>query len=59
VASAFEIADVAGETLALQHGVHRGGVALPAAEFEAVISTGTYANTGDFTVAVSRIGGAA
>ncbi|WP_223586289.1 isoleucine--tRNA ligase [Microbacterium sp. OVT16B] len=59
VASAFEIADVAGETLALQHGVHRGGAELPAAEFEAVISTGTYANTGDFTVAVSRIGGAA
>ncbi|MFF5626933.1 isoleucine--tRNA ligase [Microbacterium sp. NPDC012755] len=59
VAGAFEIADVAGETLALQHGVHRGGAELPAAEFEAVISTGTYANTGDFTVAVSRIGGAA
>ncbi|WP_341941934.1 isoleucine--tRNA ligase [Microbacterium sp. LWH10-1.2] len=59
VAGAFEIADVAGETLALQHGVHRGGTELPAAEFEAVISTGTYANTGDFTVAVSRIGGAA
>ncbi|MFK4852460.1 isoleucine--tRNA ligase [Microbacterium sp. ZW T6_19] len=58
VDAAFEIADVAGETLALEHGVHRGDAGAPAAEFTAVIPAGTYANTGDFTVAVSRIGAA-
>ncbi|MFT4259441.1 isoleucine--tRNA ligase [Microbacterium sp.] len=58
VAAAFEIADVAGETLAVEHGVHRLGADLGDSEFSAVISKGTYANTGDFTVAVSRIGAA-
>ncbi|MFT4156362.1 MAG: isoleucine--tRNA ligase [Microbacterium sp.] len=61
VALAFDVADVAGETLAVEHGIHRGDAELPRAElgdveFSAVISKGTYANRGDFTVAVSRIG---
>ena len=56
VAAAFDVADVAGETLAVEHGLHRGDAELPAAEFTAAVTAGTYANTGDVTVAVSRIG---
>ncbi|WP_336646134.1 isoleucine--tRNA ligase [Microbacterium sp. USHLN186] len=57
VASAFEVANVAGETLALEHGLLRAGEELAESEFSAVIAKGTYANRGDFAVAVSRIGG--
>lgn len=57
VAAAFEVADVAGETLALEHQLLRAGEDLAENEFSAVIAKGTYANRGDFTVAVSRIGG--
>ncbi len=56
VAAAFDIADVAGETLALEHRVLRSGEELADAEHAAEIAQGTYANRGDFTVAVSRIG---
>lgn len=56
VAAAFEIAEVAGETLALEHSLLRGDAELPFAEFTAVIPKGTYANREDFTIAVSRIG---
>ncbi|MFS0854295.1 isoleucine--tRNA ligase [Microbacterium sp. 179-I 3D4 NHS] len=59
VAAALEVADVAGETLALEHALHRGDAELPEAEFTAEIAKGTYANRDDFAIAVSRIGGAA
>lgn len=59
VAAAFEVADVAGETLALEHALHRDDAVLPAAEFTADIPSGTYANRGDFTIAVTRIGAGA
>jgi isoleucyl-tRNA synthetase len=58
VAAALEVADVAGETLALEHALHRGDAVLPEAEFTAEIAKGTYANRDDFAIAVSRIGGA-
>jgi isoleucyl-tRNA synthetase len=65
VASAFEVADVAGETLALDYAVRtRGGSLLDsepprhegAIEFEAVVDGGVYANAGPFTVSVGRVG---
>jgi isoleucyl-tRNA synthetase len=56
VASAFEIADVAGETLALQHSLHREDGPVVGAEFIADIEKGTYANRAAFTIAVTRIG---
>ncbi|WP_345750358.1 isoleucine--tRNA ligase [Microbacterium rhizophilus] len=55
VRRAFDVADVAGETLALEHLVTTGSDAGDA-EHTGVIAKGTYANRGDFTVAVSRIG---
>ncbi|GAB3598872.1 isoleucine--tRNA ligase [Microbacterium tumbae] len=63
VASAFATADVAGETLAVDHAVRSatavlveaGEHALPP-EFEADVSAGTYANRGVFTIDVARIG---
>lgn len=55
VRSAFDVADVAGETLAVEHALVAGADA-GAAEHTATIAKGTYANRGDFTVAVSRIG---
>ncbi|KNY04457.1 isoleucine--tRNA ligase [Microbacterium sp. GCS4] len=58
VEAAFHIADIAGETLAVEHGLHRSDVALDA-EFTAVIDKGTYANADDFTIGVSRIGASA
>ncbi len=71
VASAFAAADVAGETLALDYAVvdpegapllADGSVLASAdtidAEHTAVVTAGTYANSGDLTVAVTRIGGA-
>lgn len=54
----FDAANVAGETLAVEHAVHRSDAELPVAEHTAVIPAGTYANRDDFTVAVSRIGAA-
>ena len=59
VASAFEIADVAGETLALEHSLHREDRAVVGAEFIADIEKGTYANRAAFTIAVTRIGAGA
>lgn len=59
VSAAFDIAEVAGETLALEHSLLRGDAELPFAEFTAVIPKGTYANREDFTIAVSRIGAGA
>ncbi|GAA1692050.1 isoleucine--tRNA ligase [Microbacterium sediminicola] len=61
VASAFEGADVAGETLARAYAVRSrtallvevGAGAMP--EFENVVPAGTYANRGAVTVAVSRL----
>ncbi|GAB3271596.1 isoleucine--tRNA ligase [Microbacterium lacusdiani] len=55
VESAFDVADIAGETLAVEHALVRGSDA-GEAEHSAVIGKGTYANAGDFVVAVSRIG---
>lgn len=55
VESAFEVADIAGETLALEHAVLSGADG-GEAEHSAVVPKGTYANAGDFVVAVSRIG---
>ncbi|MBU4465938.1 MAG: class I tRNA ligase family protein, partial [Actinobacteria bacterium] len=62
VAAAFEIADVAGETLAVTFSVGKRGEVLLAStpapsiapEFETVVAAGTYANAGDFTVDVAR-----
>jgi isoleucyl-tRNA synthetase len=65
VASAFEVADVAGETLALDYAVQTRGEALLSSEparadggieFEAVVERGVYANAGAFTVSVGRVG---
>jgi len=56
VGSAFDEANIAGETLATEHGLHRLGDVLLDAEFTATIPADTYANRGDFTIAVSRIG---
>ncbi|MBO3664091.1 isoleucine--tRNA ligase [Microbacterium stercoris] len=57
VRSAAEVADVAGETLAVEFAVVDGADA-GAAEHTVVVKAGTYANAGDFAVAVSRIGAA-
>ena len=57
VRAAFDVADVAGETLAVEHAVLDGADAGDA-EHTGVVTAGTYANAGDFTVAVSRIGAA-
>ena len=73
VASAFDVADVAGETLAVEHAVlvNGHGVHIPAdapprsgtpscsaaSPSTSVRSAGTYANRGGFHVAVTRIGG--
>jgi len=59
VTAAFEIADVAGETLALEHSLRREDGPVAGAEFIADIEKGTYANRAAFTIAVTRIGGAA
>ena len=62
VASAFDAADVAGETLSLAYVVRAGGAVLTEfgmlpgeSEFEATIGKNTYANVADFTVGVARI----
>ncbi|MET0297684.1 MAG: isoleucine--tRNA ligase [Microbacterium sp.] len=61
VASAFDVADIAGETLALAYSVSSADETLlsagdesAAAEHESVVSAGTYANKGDITVSVAR-----
>ena len=61
VAAAFDVADVAGETLAVAHTVRTRAAELVAsgdgdapAEYEAVVDAGTYANRGAFTVSVGR-----
>ncbi|HWV50611.1 MAG TPA: isoleucine--tRNA ligase [Microbacterium sp.] len=66
VASAFDTADVAGETLALSYSVRSATAVLvedgeqaAQSEFEADVAAGTYANSGAFTIAVTRIGAAA
>lgn len=59
VASAFEIADVAGETLAVEHSLHREDRPVVGAEFIADIDKGTYANRAAFTIAVTRMGAGA
>ncbi|KJL27632.1 isoleucine--tRNA ligase [Microbacterium oxydans] len=59
VGSAFDDANIAGETLAIEHGLHRSGAVLLDAEFTATIPAETYANRGDFTIAVSRMGASA
>ena len=58
VRTAFEVAGVAEETLAVEHVVLGPGQDLDAAEHTAQIAQGTYANRGAFAIAVSRIGGA-
>ncbi len=62
VASAFEAADVAGETLSLAYRVRTRtaellsvGPGSAAVDHEAVVEAGTYANRGAFTVDVARI----
>ena len=70
VASAFDLAQVAGETLALDYAVvgpdgdvliGDGSVLASGrtldADHTASVAAGTYANAGDITIAVSRIGG--
>jgi len=63
VAAAFDVANVAGETLAVAHAVRSRVAELVASgdgrapvEYEAVIDAGTYANRGAFTVSVGRTG---
>ncbi len=62
VASAFDVADVAGETLSVAYLVRSGsavhaerGESPATVEFEAVVPAGTYANVGDIAVGVSRV----
>lgn len=55
VAAAFDVADIAGETLALEHALHAAGDPVDG-EFTAEIVKGTYANRDAFTIAVTRIG---
>ena len=55
VRQAFDVANVAGETLAVEHEVSEGAFT-GEAEHVATVAAGTYANTGDFQVAVTRIG---
>ncbi|WP_337005193.1 MULTISPECIES: isoleucine--tRNA ligase [unclassified Microbacterium] len=59
VAAAFDVADVAGETLAVEHSLHREDRPVAGAEFIADIPKGTYANRAAFTIAVTRIGAGA
>jgi isoleucyl-tRNA synthetase len=72
VVSAFELAGIAGETLAEEYfvvdaqgdSIFGHGPVLAAAggvtpEFSADIPAGTYANAGDFTIAVTRMGAGA
>ena len=72
VVSAFDLAGIAAETLAEEYfvidaqgdSIFGHGTVLAAAagvtpEFSAVIPAGTYANAGDFTIAVTRMGAAA
>jgi isoleucyl-tRNA synthetase len=65
VRSAFDIADIAGETLALGatvDGVVVAGTAGDTASapgYAADFAAGAFANRGGFTVGVTRIGGAA
>ena len=54
VESAFEIADVAGETLAREH-VLGDSATGSSMEFETTVTAGTYANAGVVTVRVSRM----
>jgi isoleucyl-tRNA synthetase len=63
VASAFDVAAVAGETLAVAYTVRTRVAELAASgdqdtpiEYEAVVDAGTYANRGAFTVSVGRKG---
>ena len=58
VRSAFGVAGVAEETLAVEADVLEAGAEFAVAEFVADIEAGTYANRGGFAVAVSRIGDA-
>ncbi|WP_243074955.1 isoleucine--tRNA ligase [Microbacterium sp. SS28] len=58
VESAFETADVAGETLALEHSFYgpRGSrPAQPVPDHVGEFAKGTFANRGDFTVAVTKV----
>lgn len=68
VVSAFELAGIAAETLAEEyfvidaqgdsifgHGAVLAGAGSATPEFSAVISAGTYANIGDFTIDVTRM----
>ncbi|MGO4487463.1 isoleucine--tRNA ligase [Microbacterium sp. 2RAF4] len=72
VVSAFELAGIAAETLAEEyfvidaqgdsifgHGAVLVGAGSATPEFSAVISAGTYANIGDFTIDVTRMGAGA
>lgn len=60
VASAFEIADVAGETLSLSYTVRTRAAELVSAgtnsavEFETEVGAGTYANSGTFIISIGR-----
>ncbi|MDZ8172398.1 isoleucine--tRNA ligase [Microbacterium xanthum] len=55
VESAFDIADVAGETLAVAY-VLADAQSAAVAEFDHTVTAGTYANAGDVTVRVTREG---
>lgn len=72
VVSAFDVAGIATETLAEEyfvvdaqgdsifgHGAIRAAAGGVTPEFSAVIPAGTYANAGDFTIAVTRMGAGA
>jgi isoleucyl-tRNA synthetase len=55
VQSAFDVADVAGETLAVEHAVLVAPDALiDSHDHQVTLPAGTYANRGEFTVAVSK-----
>jgi isoleucyl-tRNA synthetase len=62
VESAFTVADIAGETLAVEHSLYgpRGSrPAKPAPDHVAAFEAGAFANSGAFEVAVTRVDAAA
>jgi isoleucyl-tRNA synthetase len=50
------VADISGETLAVEHALAGAGESLPdGADHTAEFARGAFANTGEFTVAVTRV----
>lgn len=59
VSAAFDAADIAGETLAVEHALAVGAPGGDGADHSAEFAAGTFANRGAFTVSVTKIGASA